>query len=334
MKNRKQKTVTKNRWKNEEVEILRKMVDEEFSDQQIAEKLNKTAIAVYHKREGLNIKSKSTLMTRFERYSIEENKLIQDLMKEGLSTKEIAERLNKSYNSIRAKIYNFKAEKVCVWKEDELNSLSELFLSGVSQSEIATRFNKKIGEVKYIIGKLKLSNKGKIRWTQEEIDKIIFLLNQNISLKEISITLNRGICSIIKEIGKLGVNYKYNQIKIYTSDPNYSEIEFREKIFTRRLAKVKSHSKKRNIEFRLTINDMIDQWETQRGLCAYTKLPMNIEIGAENGVSIDRIDSDKDYSKDNIVLCIDDINKMKRDIQLNKFYYYCQLILKNQNVQG
>lgn len=46
-------------------------------------------------------------------------------------------------------------------------------------------------------------------------------------------------------------------------------------------------------------------------------------------VSVDRIDSNKGYLKDNVQLVCMVINQMKSDLNLDELKYYCQEIIKN-----
>lgn len=62
------------------------------------------------------------------------------------------------------------------------------------------------------------------------------------------------------------------------------------------------------VDFNLTAQEVYDQWEKQKGCCAYTGYPM-VHPYENQGkpltpyvASIDRIDSSKGYTKDNIEL--------------------------------
>jgi hypothetical protein len=67
----------------------------------------------------------------------------------------------------------------------------------------------------------------------------------------------------------------------------------------------KRGAKKRKIEFTITINDIKELWEKQKGLCAYTHIPITLHKKEKHTIysaSLDRIDSSKGYHKDNIEL--------------------------------
>ena len=70
-------------------------------------------------------------------------------------------------------------------------------------------------------------------------------------------------------------------------------------------------ARKRKIPFddNMDYTVLLNLWNKQKGLCYYTNIPMQLtnEIVPEL-VSIDRIDSLKGYTEDNIVLCCYIIN--------------------------
>ena len=80
-------------------------------------------------------------------------------------------------------------------------------------------------------------------------------------------------------------------------------------------------------EYSITKEDIANQIALQNNKCYYT----NIEFDNENYPSIDRIDSNKGYTKENIVICLQEINIMKNDLSLADFKNFISLIYKNIN---
>jgi hypothetical protein len=84
-----------------------------------------------------------------------------------------------------------------------------------------------------------------------------------------------------------------------------------------------TNAKKRNLEHTISILDLKALFEDQLGLCYYTGKPMLRDIrdisSNDDSVSIDRVDSSKGYTKENIVLCRWVINRMKNDIPFDIF---------------
>lgn len=92
--------------------------------------------------------------------------------------------------------------------------------------------------------------------------------------------------------------YRESKYEYYSSIPGrLSELNARAKI----------RAKKKNIKYDLSTEILSNLWEQQGGLCALTKLPMQIPIERHGKASpfspsIDRIDSSLGYVKDNIRL--------------------------------
>lgn len=67
----------------------------------------------------------------------------------------------------------------------------------------------------------------------------------------------------------------------------------------------KSGARQRKKDFIIELNDIINLWEKQKELCAYTGIKMTLEKGGEkkpSSLSLDRINSNIGYTKENIHL--------------------------------
>lgn len=93
---------------------------------------------------------------------------------------------------------------------------------------------------------------------------------------------------------------------------------------------VKTASDRKKVKCFITVEHLHDVWQKQNGLCAYTKLPLTSEAHQLNTVSLDRIDSDKDYIVDNIQLVCVPINRMKLDMTEEQFVEFCQLVAQHR----
>jgi len=85
-------------------------------------------------------------------------------------------------------------------------------------------------------------------------------------------------------------------------------------------------AKKRKIGFDIDKQFVETLWESQGHKCAYSGLEMTFESGKPNLVSLDRTDSSRGYTKDNVVLCCAAINRMKLDLSIADFRRWCQLV--------
>ena len=71
-------------------------------------------------------------------------------------------------------------------------------------------------------------------------------------------------------------------------------------------------------------------WNDQDGRCAYTGVQMKYDgAGSPESVSLDRVDSSKGYTKDNVVLCGVLINRMKNDQPVEAFLRWCELAVSH-----
>ena len=70
----------------------------------------------------------------------------------------------------------------------------------------------------------------------------------------------------------------------------------------------------------VTAEELWQKWEEQQGKCSYTGRPLTHGVDA----SIDRIDSSKGYTLDNIQWVHKDINRMKTDFPEDTFIGFCR----------
>lgn len=93
----------------------------------------------------------------------------------------------------------------------------------------------------------------------------------------------------------------------------------------------KCSAEKRNIEFNINIEDMWNLFLLQNKKCSISNI--DIFFGktntAERTASLDRIDSKKGYTPDNVHWVHKDINKMKMDFTLDKFINLCKIVSNN-----
>ncbi len=99
-------------------------------------------------------------------------------------------------------------------------------------------------------------------------------------------------------------------------------------------ADLKQSAKIRNIKVDITKKDCWDLLVKQNFKCALTKvdlyLPESVRTKTqEQTASIDRIDSSKAYTIDNIQWVHKDVNKMKNNLSLDRFIELCKLITQN-----
>lgn len=87
----------------------------------------------------------------------------------------------------------------------------------------------------------------------------------------------------------------------------------------------------RNLQFNLTIEDVLTLYQKQNGRCALSGLPISFpQDSTEYGsASLDRIDSSKHYTVDNVWWVHKDVNLMKMDLPLARFIELAKAIASN-----
>lgn len=96
----------------------------------------------------------------------------------------------------------------------------------------------------------------------------------------------------------------------------------------------KSNAKKRGLEFNITKEDMWNQWLSQNGKCSLSGIILTIERNYKKmkegmSASLDRINSKKGYTKDNIQWVHKDLNKMKLNYPNDYFIKMCIFVANN-----
>jgi hypothetical protein len=99
---------------------------------------------------------------------------------------------------------------------------------------------------------------------------------------------------------------------------------------------IKKRAKDRNFEFNLTLESLKELWDKQNGKCVYSGLDMDIPenskwetIGDNKNpiqASVDRIDSSKGYTTDNIQFICMIANLAKSNFDEESFLQYCRAV--------
>lgn len=117
--------------------------------------------------------------------------------------------------------------------------------------------------------------------------------------------------------------YKNNKDKIKVKNQKrYLDITLEERF----QLMLKTAMNRKTVECFISVDDIKVVWQKQNGRCAYTDLPLVATAHQVETVSLDRIDSSKDYTADNIQLVCTPINRMKSDMTEKQFIELCQLV--------
>lgn len=91
---------------------------------------------------------------------------------------------------------------------------------------------------------------------------------------------------------------------------------------------------KRNLEFSITVDDLIQTHQLQNGLCSLSKMKLIPKAEKGKSISVDRIDSSKGYTKDNIRLLLHCVNAGLMNMEDNDLRKICELILNPRQEIG
>lgn len=132
-----------------------------------------------------------------------------------------------------------------------------------------------------------------------------------------------GLCNECKTCQKLRYNKEREKL---LQDDNYA---WRYKL-QQALKGTKRRSKFKNTYNDLDLEFLMYLWNKQEGMCALTGIRMTYKFyeGRVNtNVSVDRIDSSKGYTKDNVQLVCMAANQMKNDLNMDEFINMCEMVL-------
>lgn len=109
-----------------------------------------------------------------------------------------------------------------------------------------------------------------------------------------------------------------------------------EHIFWDRTNQCRYRAESKNIEFNLDYLFLYELFKKQDGKCHYTGLPMSLKgsLSDKDSVfSVDKIDAKAGYTKDNVVLCLNSINRLKGDNDLKALKDIFRAIFENERTK-
>jgi hypothetical protein len=76
----------------------------------------------------------------------------------------------------------------------------------------------------------------------------------------------------------------------------------------------------------LSVDDIVELWDKQSGICAYSGMEMTFASNELNTMSLERIDSSIGYTKENTILICHAINRMKSNFGIDDFHKLCYVV--------
>jgi hypothetical protein len=94
------------------------------------------------------------------------------------------------------------------------------------------------------------------------------------------------------------------------------------------LSAARARSRKNGWDFNLTKDHLLALWRAQGGKCGYTGIALTyVGDRSHSALSIDRVDSSRGYTIDNVVLCCRCVNEMKSNLTVDKFIDLCRRVV-------
>lgn len=97
-----------------------------------------------------------------------------------------------------------------------------------------------------------------------------------------------------------------------------------------RCKKARGRAAEKHMKFDLTPEFLLELWNVQDGKCFYSGLEMSFDRNDLYTVSVDRVDSNKGYTQDNVVLTAWSVNNMKSSYTVEEFLFLCASVVENQ----
>lgn len=90
-------------------------------------------------------------------------------------------------------------------------------------------------------------------------------------------------------------------------------------------------AKKKRIIWNLSLDFLTQLWEKQGGVCVYSGVPLSYEDNHPHTVSLDRIDSSKGYTEDNVQFVCTLVNYVKQRFDESVFFDFCKSVTQHSN---
>lgn len=232
--------------------------------------------------------------------------------------------LNKWYNmnfdGVEIFIFN-EYSKVFIHTKDEFNEKQ------IATQSILSKYKNSIDIINTDI-----FNKIDVYFNKYKIDYNL-KLDENITTLEN--TIECTICKIIKLENNFQTGYYSQCIKCRSIYKRNLESQTKETFLQRLLHNSKHNSKHRSKTreiagiFYLTLQDLLDIYNYQNGLCYYSKVQLNFKVKSDWQCSIERLNPDIGYIKENVALIALEFNTASQ-MSSEKFSELIKLLNINQ----
>lgn len=121
------------------------------------------------------------------------------------------------------------------------------------------------------------------------------------------------------------------------SRSNYSDEMRLNKILHYRLLAARGRSRMKRLPYNLDFDFLNELWNIQKGKCAVSGIDMTFTMDSGrtySNVSLDQIDPNKGYTKENVQLVCMAVNQLKSDFEIDVIYKICENILKWRKIKA
>ena len=283
----------------------------------------------------------SILYKKLKQYGIKTHReKLNDLIPEierlhatGMYMGEIAEELSINEGFVFSKIKHLEKNGRFKNKLTKKYLVEEYINKNLSLEEISDNIGCSIGTVGNFIKRHSLTK-------NKSIEKVL----TEEKLRDLYLVLNMSVYSIAKMFGmkytstisKLLFQYRIlvrpKGYKFGTVEQKELRARKHDHISSLVLSKLKSGAKKRNLEVKITIDDIWNVYVKQNKKCAISGIFISFAanhkeyISYSAAASVDRIDSSKGYTIDNIQIVHKQINMMKQSLSDGDFINWCRII--------
>lgn len=151
-----------------------------------------------------------------------------------------------------------------------------------------------------------------------------YLLKESFSIDSTNLHGKRGaLCTICKKCQRK----RYYKERQRLLNDDFAALRYK---LSQALKGTRRRSKERNTYNDLDLEYLMFLWQKQNGKCALTGIDMTYKFycgRVNSNLSVDRIDSSKGYTKDNVQLVCMAANQMKNDLSQEEFEFMCKRVL-------
>ena len=318
------------KWTTEKINELKDLISKKTSPKDMANIMGFTKSAITTKCGELRLSFNYD--GKIINWNDENIKKLVKLNNEKLSHPEIAREFGCNVMAIHGKLsqLRLRSKNVNYFTEDEKQKLIELFNEGHTINYIAKilkrgspylcKVARDMGLIseksKQIQEQLNLSKEGKRKCRK----------CNNIFPYTDEFFRTKFMCKLCAKVHRKGTYQSY--MTNITLD----------KLLVLRIRTAYGRACKKGLNFDLTPEYLMELYKKQKGVCYYSGIKMEIAIKGyidnTNTLSVDRVDSSRGYTKDNVVLCCDSINTMKMKLETSNFLDICKTIVAYQNTKN